>query len=177
MAKKRLNQVSIRLEKEKSILSDVEITNEKIAIYILSEYLKNMDKEYLLVVNLKENNSPINFSIVSIGSINQSIASTREIFKTAILSNASKIILVHNHPSGSLNPSKEDTKVTDMIIKAGELMDIHLLDHIIVASGTDKYTNKYFSFRNKGILNFDRIGLCTDYRDLTFSETKVAEKK
>ena len=69
--------------------------------------------------------------------------------KAAILANASRIIMVHNHPSGSLVPSKDDTRVTDRMIQICDLVGIPLVDHIIVSGKNEEY----FSFREKAVLN------------------------
>jgi DNA repair protein RadC len=99
-------------------------------------------------VNLKGDNTPINCHIASIGAVNQTMAHPRELLKSSILSNAANIILLHNHPSKNLHPSKEDTMLTDRMLKITELIGIPLLDHIIV--GGDN--SEYFSFKAKGLL-------------------------
>ena len=81
-----------------------------------------MDREVLCVINLKSDGTPINCNIVSIGAVNQSIAEPRELFEASILSNAAQMIIVHNHPSGSLEPSKIDIMLTDRMLKLTDLM-------------------------------------------------------
>ena len=78
------------------------------------------------VLNLKTNGEVINLNVVSLGSLNASIMEPREVFKSSILSNAASIILLHNHPSGELQPSKEDVKVTKRIGAVGEMLGIPL---------------------------------------------------
>lgn len=102
----KLDVVSVRLVKEAPIFSDVKITTPEIATWLIGKYLCEMDREVLCVVNLKSDNTPINCTMASVGSLNQLLVSPREIFKTSILSNAANMLLIHNHPSGSLNPSK-----------------------------------------------------------------------
>jgi DNA repair protein RadC len=82
---------------------------------------------------------------VSVGSLNQSIVHPRELFKTALLSSAAAIILVHNHPSGDPTPSREDIEITRRLKEAGEILGVKLLDHIIVGSS-------YLSFTERGLL-------------------------
>jgi DNA repair protein RadC len=84
---------------------------------------------------------------VHIGTVNQSFACTKDILQRAILSNASCIIVAHNHPSGNPEPSPEDRSVTRKIKDACELLDIQLLDHLII--GAD---GKRFSFAEKGLI-------------------------
>ena len=143
--KGQLEMASIRLVKDAPIMSENEIHNPGDAVKLLGEYLCEMDREVLCIINVKTNGIPINCSICSIGVIDQTIAQPRELLKTAILSNAAGMIIMHNHPSGTLNPSKHDTMFTDQISKVCQMVGIPLLDHIIV--GGDN--SEYFSFANK----------------------------
>ena len=90
----KLNVVSVRLVKEAPILSDIKISNPEAAVQVLGKYLCEMDREVLCVVNLKSDNTPINCTMASMGSLNQSIVSPREIFKASILSNLMEIPLL-----------------------------------------------------------------------------------
>ena len=81
---------------------------------------------------------PINYNVVSIGSVNASLVTGRELYKSAILSNAASMIMIHNHPSSELSMSKMDRDVTEKMMYAGILLDIDFLDHVIVAGGTGK---------------------------------------
>ncbi len=139
----KLDVVSVRLVKDAPLFSDHKITKTYHAVELLGEFLSDMDRELLCVINLKTDGTPINCHIASMGAINQTIAEPRELFKASILSNAAQMILVHNHPSGSLEPSKADTVLTDRMLKLTELMGITLADHIIV--GGDN--RSYFSFK------------------------------
>jgi DNA repair protein RadC len=100
------------------------------------------------------------------------MAHPREIFKASILSNAATIMLMHNHPSGNLTPSKQDTMMTDRMAKMCELMGIPLIDHVIV--GGDN--RQYFSFKEKKLLDTPQIFLTTDYKSLDLSSGLVAEQ-
>ena len=135
----KLDVVSVRLVKDAPILSDIKITTPDAAVELLGKYLCEMDREVLCVVNLKSDNTPINCTMVSIGALNQSIANPREMLKASILSNAANMILIHNHPSGNLQPSKEDNRVAIKIKEAGKIMGINLLDFIIVGNGVYSY--------------------------------------
>ena len=83
------------------------------------------------------------------------------------------MILVHNHPSGSLTPSKQDTMITDRMLKLTDLMGITLHDHVIV--GGDN--SQYFSFNEKGLLEHPKIYLSTDYKSLDFGKTAMVAEK
>ncbi len=94
--------------------------------------LKNSDREHLLVVSLDTKSKPVAVEIVSIGTINSTIAVPREIYKHSITSNAASIVLVHNHPSGDPTPSESDVLLTKRMKRAGEILGIELLDHVIL---------------------------------------------
>ena len=98
-----------------------------------------------LTMHLDGKNRIICIDLVSIGSLNQSIVHPREVFKTACLSNAAAIILVHQHPTGDPTPSSEDIAITRRMKEAGEIMGIKILDHIIVGES-------YMSFVEAGLL-------------------------
>lgn len=147
-----IQKVTIKLEKcgrlnlkEDNLLA---ISNDKIAAEVVKEYLKDVDREYLGVICLNTKNKILNISTAHIGGLNRSVAQPREIFKTAILSNAASIIMFHNHPSGDVNPSKEDEDITQRIRECGNILGIELLDHIIVAYDTESYS----SMRKKGYI-------------------------
>ena len=116
----QLDVVSIRLVKNAPLFSDRKITGPKDAVSLVGEMLCEMDREVVCVINLKSDGTPINCNFASMGAINQAVAEPRELFKSAILSNAAKMILVHNHPSGRLEPSKEDTIMTADISASGK---------------------------------------------------------
>ena len=84
--------------------------------------------------------------VVSVGSLTASVVHPREVFKLAIQQTAASMILVHNHPSGDPNPSREDINITNRLVQVGKLMDIPVLDHIILGD------NKYISLKEKGVI-------------------------
>lgn len=109
-------------------------------------FLMRETKEMFLTLHLDGKNRVVCLDLVSIGSLNQSIVHPREVFKTACLSNASSVLLIHQHPTGDPSPSKEDIAITRRLKEAGEIMGIKVLDHIIVGDG------KYLSFVERGLL-------------------------
>ena len=169
----QLDVVSVRLVRDAPIFSEQKIINPESAIAVVGELLCEMDREVVCIINLKSDGTPINCNFASIGAINQAIVEPREIFKSAILSNAATMIMVHNHPSGNVEPSKTDTVLTDRILKLSVLLGIPLADHVIV--GGDN--RSYFSFKEKGLLTMPKISLVQHYQELDFQEnTKVAER-
>jgi len=99
------------------------------------ERLKNEKQENFYVLILNAQNHIIKEELISKGVLDAAILHPREVFKPAIKHSASKIILVHNHPSGNPKPSQEDLEITKQLIEAGKLIDIKILDHVIVGSG------------------------------------------
>lgn len=143
----RINIVTIKMEKVKSMLvENKQISSPDDVFRIVNKYLDGADREHLVLLTLDTKNKITSINTVSIGSINTSIVHPREVFKTAILSNASSVILSHNHPSGDVTPSKEDVDITKIIKECGRILGIELLDHVII--GDDKYS----SLKEKGIV-------------------------
>ena len=103
-------------------------------------------KEHFLCLHLDGKNRIICMDRVSIGSLNQSVVHVREVLKSALLSSAAGILLIHNHPSGDPNPSPEDIILTKRLKEAGLLIGIPVLDHIIIGDG------QYVSFVERGLL-------------------------
>lgn len=143
MAKKnlyKLDQVAIRMVKERPLLSEEPVTSPETAAKLVRNMLQDWDREVFIVVNFQTDGVPININIVSTGSVNATLATPREILKSIVLSNAARVMLVHNHPSGTLNPSREDKEATDRMATLLDLMEIPLLDHIIVGPGEEYYS-------------------------------------
>ena len=168
---KHLNVVSIRLVEEPPLMSNTQIQSPEDAVKALGDYICGFDREVLCVINLRSDGRPVNCNFVSMGAVNESIAHPREIIKSAILSNATSMIIVHNHPSGNLEPSKEDTLVTDRMLKLCEILGVPLVDHIIVGGKNESY----FSFREKQMLDFIHNRFERDYHNLSFEASHVAE--
>ena len=146
-----LRQVGIRLIEEPPLLSSEPMSSPEAAVRVLGEWLREMDRELFCIVNMNSNLTPINMNVVSMGALNVTYVNPRETMKSAILSNAAYMMLIHNHPSGSLTPSKDDIKMTDQIQSAASLMGIPVLDHIIVGKHQEFFSlreNNIFSFRN-----------------------------
>lgn len=115
-------------------------------VYKLCQDLANKKKEHFKVLSLNSRNQLISIDEISIGTINANLVHPREIFKTAIQNLAVSIILVHNHPSGDPEPSEDDLTITKRLVKAGKILGIEVVDHIIVVK------KGFFSFKEKGLL-------------------------
>ena len=97
------------------------------------EPLKHYSEEHFVSFHLNAKLEVIGYQIVSRGTLSASLVHPREVFKAALLANSYALIVAHNHPAGSLNPSREDIETTKTLIKAGELLGVQVLDHIIVS--------------------------------------------
>ncbi len=135
-----------RMELEKSKLEGKTIKNPSEIARNFIPALKNELKEKFIVVCLNSANKIIKSETISIGNLDSSIVHPREVFKTAIDNLAASLILVHNHPSGNVKPSKSDVKTTERLIEAGKIIDIKILDHIIIAG------NNFFSFAENNLI-------------------------
>jgi DNA repair protein RadC len=145
---KRINIVSLKMVKEGNILYNVrKLSSPSDAAGLGRKFLDEADREQVIVCCLDNKNQPVSVNIVSMGTVNSSLVHPREVFKTAVLSNAASIILFHNHPSGDPEPSQEDINITERIKEAGKILGIELLDHIIIGS-----ENRFISFKEKNMI-------------------------
>jgi DNA repair protein RadC len=104
----------------------------------------------VLLLNTK--NGLIKRCPVSRGSLNASIVEPREVFKDAIAASAASMILVHNHPSGDPTPSSEDISITKRLVKAGELLNISVLDHVILGHRATGRDSDFVSLKELGLM-------------------------
>lgn len=147
---KGLSQVSIRLVQESPLLSDESINTPEQAVKVLGEWLEGMDRELVCVLNLQADLKPINMNIVSMGALNEAQV----------------------HPSGSLKPSKEDVKVTDMMHQVGNLLQIPLVDHIII--GKNK---QFYSIRDQEDYDIPKPSYISDINQLKWPQTMLKEEQ
>jgi DNA repair protein RadC len=127
-------RIRLKERKQEKINSAKDIFN------LFEERLKSKKQEYFYTVLLNTKNYVISIQKISMGILDASIIHPREIFKSAIRNSASRIVLVHNHPSGDPEPSEEDLDITNKLIESGELIGIEVLDHVIIGD------NKYWSW-------------------------------
>ena len=100
-----------------------------------------------MLVCLDTKNHVTDISDISVGSLTASVVHPREVFKEAVSRSAASVIIAHNHPSGDPSPSREDIAVTQRLVKAGKVMDIPVLDHIILGN------NRFISLKEKNMMN------------------------
>lgn len=118
---------------------------DTVASYYM-EKMRHRESEQLILILLDNKNNLISDSVISVGTINSTLISVREVFVHALRANATGIILIHNHPSGDPSPSRQDQLITNKIKEVSSLVEIPLLDHIIIGD------NQYTSFKQKGLL-------------------------
>jgi DNA repair protein RadC len=135
------------LIRENEHLPLVLINNPAKAYELVKDELVSADRETLLSIMLATDLHLIGIETVAMGSINACGSTVAEIFRSAILAAASNILLIHNHPSGNLEPSSADVEFTTNVIKCGKLLGINVQDHLIVSS------RGFVSMRDKGLLN------------------------
>jgi DNA repair protein RadC len=129
----------------------ISITTPRDISKILQAWLKTLDKverekEHFFVVSLNVRSKIKNIDIVSIGMVDSVLVHPREVFRRAIIEASAQVLVAHNHPSGICEPSDEDIQVTNRLKNTGEVVGIHLIDHIVF-SDTDHY-----SFVENGLL-------------------------
>lgn len=134
----------VKLEKEKSKncpMIDSTINSPDKVLSVARDFLRmHEDSEehaYMLCLNTKLVLTSV-FQI-SHGTVNSAMMGAREIFQKALLANAVHIIVLHNHPSGDCNPSIEDIKVTERLVKAGDIVGVSVMDHVIIGGGNTNY--------------------------------------
>lgn len=140
-----LLELSKRISKEK-YAGILKVTSPKdIASYFM-EQMRHSKQECFIVALLDAKNKMIDHKTIFVGSLTSSIVHPREVYKLAIQKSANSILVLHNHPSGDPSPSKEDILITGRLQKAGDLIGIILIDHIIIGD------NKYISLKEAGYL-------------------------
>lgn len=123
------------------------LTDSRDAYRRLLPYIEDFSQEHFLVIYLDTAKTILKIEPVSTGGSTHTIADPRVVFKKAVSIGATRIIIAHNHPSGSLKPSVDDVRLTKKFVAAGDLLDIKVIDHLILCRGD------YYSFFEKGEIN------------------------
>ena len=151
MDETKLNVGRIKLIDDTPLFGNELIQSADDAIFLMQKELRNCDRETFCALHLNAKGKPLSMSVVSIGELNSTLVHPREVFKASILSNAAAVIFMHNHPSGDLTPSEDDKRTTKQLEKAGKILGIRVVDHIIVGENKENY----YSFHANDILNPD----------------------
>lgn len=124
----------------------IKVTSPDVLANIVMDDMRFLFKEHFKIALLDTKNQILGIEGISIGTLNASIVHPRDVFKIAIKRNCNSIILIHNHPSGDVEPSNEDINITRRLMDAGNLLGISILDHLIIGD------NKFLSFKQKNII-------------------------
>lgn len=136
----------VPLVKDEEAVYETQVRNSTDVMYIAKALIENEVHEVVIAIHLNNKNKVVGYNEVSRGGIAGASVTSADVFRSAIIMGATKIILAHNHPSGDPSPSEEDIKLTKRIKEAGKILKVHLLDHIIIG---DK---SYRSLTDSGIL-------------------------
>lgn len=145
---KRVDFVSLKMVKESSLLyARRQIRSAEDAVALATPFLEDCDREHFVVIALDTKHQPTRIQVVSVGSLDATIVHPREVFKIAVLANASAIICLHCHPSGIPTCSPEDLAVTKRLCESGKILGLEVLDHIIVGD-----QGRFESLKAKGLM-------------------------
>ena len=133
-------ELSRRINNQIISLNETKITNSSLVFEYYKNKIGDKNQEYFYCLYLNTAKKVIKDKLLFIGTVNKSVVHPREIFKEAYLLSASGIICVHNHPAGSVFPSKEDINLTNKLVEIGELLGVKIIDHVIITN------NNYYSF-------------------------------
>ena len=122
------------------------IKNSQIAYECFYAHLSDLDHEQFWIMLLNNANKVIKLEKIGVGGMTGTTADPKKIFKSALENNAASVMLCHNHPSGNVIPSNADKQITNNLVKAGQFLEIKILDHIIIGN------DNYFSFADEGLL-------------------------
>lgn len=143
----RIAAYKLMLVRDASVkLTPEQITSPMAVEALVKQYLASLDREHFVVVALNTRLQPVGINTVAVGTLDAAMVTGREVFKFAIMANASSIILAHNHPSGDPAPSPDDIAMTKGLKQAGDLLQIAVLDHLIVGE------TEVISLKEKGII-------------------------
>lgn len=147
IAKKVLEEITVsnkELENEKK--KNNAVTSPDELYNIIKTRISNFSKEHFYVISLDARNNFIGLDEISVGTLTASIVHPRETFESAIRRHAAHIIIAHNHPSGEVEPSEDDLKITKRLVDAGKIMGIEVLDHLIITE------TRFLSFKEKNLI-------------------------
>jgi len=139
-------EIGRRFKEDEVKENQPKINSSKDAVDILMPRMRDLKKEIFKIVLLNSQNRIIDIIEAGEGTVNKANPIIREIFQKALQNYATSLICVHNHPSGKITPSREDQEFTKELFKAGKIMQVDVLDHVIIGD------NKYYSFADEGTL-------------------------
>lgn len=135
-----IEEVRVKLVKGMPYFREKPITCAEDVFPIIIEEFGDMDRECIVVLNMDAKLRPINYHVANIGATQFSVTDIGSIFRAALLSDATRIMVLHNHLSGDTTPSKDDIQLTEKLKKAGEILDINVVDHMVFNMNGDVYS-------------------------------------
>ncbi len=146
---KYIPEFTLRLVREGTTKSETKLADSPARVAeVVRAYWGDgeLDREHLVCLMLNARSQVVGITTVSVGTLSASLVHPREVFKPAVLSSAAAVVVVHNHPSGDASPSADDRDTTRRLVRAGEIMGIPMLDHVIIAGESS------YSFREHGLI-------------------------
>ena len=146
----KLKTITLKISEPEAVLNAKVANSSRKSATIAKAIYKDLEpsQEHFSVLFLNSQNKVTGYKTLFSGTMNSSVIDCKIIFRNALLFGASAIICLHNHPSGTATPSTEDHEITKDIVEIGKLLSLKVLDHIILADGTDNY----FSFADEGLI-------------------------
>lgn len=129
-----LHFVHVELKRETWAYPKMEIGSPDEAVTVVQNLIENLDREMVITIQVATDGSVINASVCSVGTMTQALISPAEVLRTTLLSGAHGIVMIHNHPSGSCQPSKEDLQTAKKIATACDLIGVELIDFIVIGA-------------------------------------------
>ena len=129
-----LHFVHVELKRETWAYPKMEIGSPDEAVTVVQNLIENLDREMVITIQVATDGSVINASVCSVGTMTQALISPAEVLRTTLLSGAHGIVMIHNHPSGSCQPSKEDLQTAKKIATACDLIGAELIDFIVIGA-------------------------------------------
>lgn len=147
MEAKSIYRYTLNREKISEVADGIYMTQpEKVAEFLRAIGLASQEQEHLVALIMNPKNMVVGYYTVVIGLVDTAYVHSRELFRQAIIMNATGLVMAHNHPSQHCEPSHDDVRITSHMKEAGDIIGIKLLDHIIVSE------TSYFSFREKNMI-------------------------
>ena len=158
-----LDLVRIRMIPDRKLVSQTPVSTPEEAVDLITREFSDLDREVFMILNMTCHLQVINLDVCSVGTLNYTVVHPRDVFKSSILSNASSVLLIHNHPSGELEPSREDIDLTERMVSAGKILGIEVLDHLIIGTRERAYTSLRDSYEEAAAMTPGLL-LCPDVR-------------
>jgi DNA repair protein RadC len=161
-------EMTYQIVSERKVRNASQIKNPDDIFNLLKRYAASK-QEQIILITLNASHVPIRIILLSIGTVNRALVHMRDIFYYAIKDMAVAIMLCHNHPSGTLVPSREDIDITKSAVDTGNIMGIPVIEHLIINK------KDYFSFKREGIINSDNKYVEPKPEDRNYWENKYKD--